>query len=133
MTREVLRYQSPLGGLRNTLGFFGDDPEAGGLVWQDVAPIPRWNSYAVQFLHELAKGTPILNPVAPSEDACDEMILADNLRLTETPKELRLTDAHDTVVWRIGKGYRWGRPFRPLSQWSEGGSATGRKDFRPEI
>lgn len=130
MTRKVLRHQSPLGGLRNTLGFFGDDPEAiGGLVWQDAAPIPRWNSYAVQFLHELSVGTPVLRPMAPEEDTRDEVNLADNLRLTETPKELRLTDNRDETLWQILKGRRWGLPFRLPCQWSEGGSAIGRKEF----
>jgi hypothetical protein len=128
MTGEILRYQSPLGGLRNTLGFFGDNPRVfGGLVWQDAAAIPRWNSYAIQFLHELAAGTPVLQPIAPPPDVHDEVNLADNQRLIETTTDLLLTDAQDKAVWRIRKGYRWGRPFLPVNQWSEGGSATGRK------
>ena len=128
MTNEVLRHQNPLGGLRNTVGFFGDDPEViGGLVWQDAVAIPRWNSYTVQFLHELAAGTPVLQPIEPAPDARDQVNLADNQRLIETTEQLRLIDAQGRAVWRIRKGYRWGRPFLPLYRWSEGGSATGRK------
>lgn len=130
MTREVLGSQSPLGGLRNTMGFFGDDPEVmGGWVWQDVAAIPRWNAYAVQFLHELAAGTSILQPIRPENDTRDEVVLADNQRLVETTGELRLMGADNQTVWWLQKGHRWGRPFRLISQWSEGGSATGRKGF----
>lgn len=128
MVSESLGYQSPLGGLRNTLGFFGTDPdELGGQVWQDVAPIPRWNSYAVQFLHELAARTPVLSPLRPSESCRDTVSLAENLTWIETPEEIRVIDAEGQTVWELRKGHRWGRPFRPLAAWCEGGSFQGFK------
>jgi hypothetical protein len=127
MVQESLRFQTPLGGLRNTLGFFGTDPEVTGLVWQDMAAIPRWNSYAVQFLHELAAGTPILQPAQLVDDSQDEVTLLGNLRLQETITELRLTSANGDQIWKLHKGHRWGQPFRPLSKWNEGGPFTGRK------
>jgi hypothetical protein len=128
MVRAALGHQSPLGGLRNTLGFFGTDPdELGGLVWQDVAPIPRWNSYAVQFLHELAAGTPVLSPLRPSEACRDTVSLAKNLTWIETPEEIRVIDAAGRTVWELRKGHRWGQPFRPLAEWCEGGPFQGFK------
>jgi hypothetical protein len=127
MVQKALKFQTPLGGLRNTVGFFGESPhDIGGLVWQDAAAMPRWNSYAVQFMHELAVGTPVLQPVRLSEDSQDMVALAGNETLTETVHELRMVDGHGEVVWRLHKGHRWGRPFRPMSQWNEGGSFSGR-------
>ena len=128
MVQKALQFQTPLGGLRNTIGFFGENPEEnGGLVWQDVAAIPRWNSYAVQFLHELAAGTPVLEPIRPQQAIEDVMTLAGNKRLIENVNELYLVDGQGKIIWRIHKGYRWGRPFRPISQWNEGASIAGRR------
>ncbi len=128
MVQEALHYQTPLGGLRNTLGFFGEDPQEGeGRVWQDAAAIPRWNSYAVQFLHELASGTPVIPPILPGQNEWDEVPLKNNLTLRETGEELSLTDREAKVVWTLRKGQRWGRPFRPVSRWDEGAVATGRR------
>jgi|GEM_PF-2551429 len=128
MVREVLRYQSPLGGLRNTLGFFGEDPEVlGGLVWQDVVPIPRWNSYAVQFLHELAVGTRVLPPAQLNQDSRDEVELVGGKVLVETIKELCLLGPDGREIWRLNKGKRWARPFRLVSEWDERAAATYRR------
>jgi len=128
MVQKALQFQTPLGGLRNTLGFFGEDPESiGGLVWQDAVAVPRWNSYAVQFLHELAAGTPVLEPIRPPQDLKDVVALANNKRLVENVDELCLVDGQGKVSWRIHKGYRWGRPFRPIFQWNEGASFAGRR------
>lgn len=126
MVFDSLRYQTPLGGLRNTLGFFGENPdESGGLVWQDVAPIPRWNSYAVQFIHELAVGTPVLKPQIPEPECQDIVELADNLTFIETIREVRVQTVDQNVLWSIKKGNRWGRPFRAVHK-GEGGAAVGR-------
>ena len=123
MVEKALQFQTPLGGLRNTVGFFGENPaDLGGLVWQDAAAIPRWNSYAVQFLHELSVGTPIIEPIIPDPALRDEVALASNSHLCETVQELRLMGPTEEL-WRIRKGYRWGRPVRPIFQWCEGGSA----------
>ncbi|HDG98738.1 MAG TPA: hypothetical protein ENG73_11335 [Desulfobacterales bacterium] len=125
MVREALRYQSPIGGIRNTLGFFGRDPqEIGGLVWQDALPIPRWNSYAIQFLHELLSGTPLRSPIVPSTDAYDEVKLAYGCTLFETADEVKLTDASGKQIWMIRKGFRWGRPFKPALDWNEGAAVN---------
>jgi hypothetical protein len=127
MVQKAMHFQTPLGGLRNTIGFFGENPQdIGGLVWQDAAANPRWNSYAVQFLHELAAGTPVVEPVRPEADSQDFEMLSDNQNLLETVHELRLVNGPGEVMWRVHKGHRWGRPFRPIAQWNEGGSFSGR-------
>lgn len=126
MLQEALRFQTPLGGIRNSLGFFGEDPETSGLTWQDMAPNPRWNSYAVQFLHELAVGTPLLDPILPEKDCRDEVPLAGDLILVETPAALRLVNHDGQTAWHLAKGRRWGRPFRPVCRWNEGAAVTGR-------
>jgi hypothetical protein len=126
MVEASLRYQSPLGGLRNTIGFFGEDPALQqGLSWQDVAPITRWNSYAVQFLHELAVGSPVLPPAKPEPDCQDIVRLANELTFIETPREVRLVAADQRPLWQVRKGNRWGRPFKGVQK-GEGAAAVGR-------
>jgi len=128
MVREAMNFQSPLGGFRNTLGFFGEDPDqSGGWVWQDATPIPRWNSYAVQFLHELAAGENYLEPIKPSPGTRDRVRLADGRVLLETDTELSLIDAEARPIWKLRKGFRWGKPFRPIAQWNEGAVVMGRR------
>jgi hypothetical protein len=127
MVQKALEYMSPLGGIRNTQGFFGEDPDKVGLVWQDVAAIPRWNSYAVQFLHELAAGTPVLEPIKPGEGSRDSVDLPGNTLLIETPTELRHVKKSGKLIWKLPKAYRWGRPFRQVCAWNEGAAIAGRK------
>ncbi len=123
---ETLNHQTAIGGLRNTQGFFGVAPEVqGGLVWQDAAAIPRWNSYAIQFFHELAAGTPVIQPRRPVTEGVDEIKLAGQQMLIETPEELRLETPEGTVSWRLRKGLRWGRPFRQFALWNEGSCYSG--------
>lgn len=127
MVHEALKYQTPLGGLRNTMGFFGEDPNLqGGPVWQDVIPIPRWNSYAIQFLHELARGTPVITPPPPESSLCDEVVLADNLLFRETPHKVNLLSAAGQTKFTLRKGHRWGRLYRAVNK-GEGGAATGQR------
>lgn len=130
MLEKALEYRSPLGGIRNTLGFFGEDPDGVGQVWQDVAAIPRWNSYAIQFLHELASGAPVLKPQKPPEGAQDIVRLSGNTSLVETLTELHLVRDTGEEVWRLKKSQRWGRPFRQVCQWDEGAAIAGRKGLR---
>lgn len=126
MVQKAVQFQTPLGGLRNTMGFFGEHPDdIGGLVWQDAAANPRWNSYAILFLHELAAGTPILEPIKPDADSRDSVALSGKEMLVETLTDLSVVNEHGEVVWRLHKGHRWGRPFRPISQWNEGASFSG--------
>jgi hypothetical protein len=128
MVRESLKYLTPLGGMRNTLGFWREDPEnMGGMAWQDAVAIPRWNSYAIQFFHELASGTPVLPPRLPEVNQRDEVELAGDVKLIETREELRLVTPENDILWQLRKGHRWGRPFRQVPKWNEGGVATGQK------
>ncbi len=127
MVQKALEYTSPLGGIRNTLGFFGEDPDVTSLVWQDVVAITRWNSYAIQFIHELAAGTPIIKPLKPNASTQDIVRLSGNLTLIETITELRLVEESGEDVWRLRKSHRWGRPFRQVCEWDEGAAIAGRK------
>jgi hypothetical protein len=127
MVKKALKYRSPLGGIRNTLGFFGEDPGGAGRVWQDVTAIPRWNSYAIQFLHELAAGTPVLKPLRPPEGSQDVVRLSGNASLVETLTELHLLRNTSEKVWSLKKSQRWGRPFRQVCRWDEGAAIAGRK------
>jgi hypothetical protein len=123
MLQAILQHQSPLGGVRNSLGFFGQDPrEKGGLSWQDVVPNPRWNSYIVQFLHEILAGTPVHPPQSPTPDCRDEVRLAGGRVIVETVSSLTLLDVEGDTIWVLRKGMRWGRPFRQVTQWDEGGA-----------
>jgi hypothetical protein len=131
MLQTALEYTSPLGGIRNTIGFFGEDPEVNGLVWQDVAAIPRWNSYAIQFIHELAAGEPLLNPIKPSAESQETLKLWGNLALNETLTELSLVRETGEEVWRVRKSHRWGRPFRQVCEWDEGAAIAGRTGLQP--
>jgi len=132
MINAILSYQTPLGGIRNTLGFWGIY-ENDNLVWQDVAPITRWNAYVIELLHYLLKGRKVLMPIRPSEDLKDRVRLMGNQIYEETVLRVSLRDSNNRILWTVNKKSRWGRPRIPYMKWDEGdckrGNLTGKQDL----
>jgi len=136
ITNAILLYQTPIGGIRNTLGFFGIY-ENENLVWQDVAPITRWNAYVIELLHYLLKGRKVLMPIRPSEDIIDRVNLKDNQIYEETVSTVSLKDNNNRILWTVNKKFRWGRPRIPYMKWDEGdcqrGNLTGKQDLITQL
>lgn len=124
LLNEILKFRSPLGGIRNTIGFYGFLPKQSiAFVWQDLLPIPRWNNYVIQFLHELAVGKPIVILEDLNEDLKDEFYTINNEKIIEDKFSVRCIDNTHNTKWIIKKGKRWGLPFREVKDWDELGAA----------
>lgn len=119
ITRAIISYQTPVGGIRNTLGFFGYITKDERPVWQDVAPITRWNAYVIQLLHYLLRGRAVRQPKFIKNER-DEMPLANNLKYVEDRHSVSVNKDTGEIIWKIEKRKRWGRPRIPISHWDEG-------------
>lgn len=117
MTHAIVAFQTPLGGIRNTMGFFGGEKNT---VWQDIASVTRWNAYVIHLFHYLLKGRKVKGPCKPASDSLDEVILKDGKIYVETMSEVFLKDHQNTLFWKVRKGHHWGRPRIPYKDWDEG-------------
>lgn len=122
--KAILAHQTPLGGIRDTQGFFGKF-ENNNLVWQDVAPITRWNAYVIQLLHYLLRGKKVCAPIMPSENSVDKVLLSNNQIYEETTSTVSLKDGNNRILWTVNKSSRWGRPRIPYMEWDEGDCQRG--------
>lgn len=116
--KKILEFQTPLGGIRNTIGFI-NNPKCEKPVWQDIVAVPRWNSYVVQLLHELLKDEPLLKPNRSSKNVKDKVYTRNGECLVEDIDNLILFNKNKEIIWKIKKGERWGKPFRKIGKWNE--------------
>ncbi|MCM8807630.1 MAG: hypothetical protein NC926_06785 [Candidatus Omnitrophica bacterium] len=121
---DILKFKSPLGGIRNTIGFYGFLPsQKNPFVWQDLLPIPRWNNYVLQFLNELSVGKPIVILEDLSENINDEFYTINNEKIVEDKFSVKCVNNNQRLNWIIKKAKRWGLPFRHVEDWDELGAA----------
>jgi len=121
----ILYFQTPMGGIRNTIGFFGDG-KINDAVWQDAAPITRWNAYVIQLLHFLLRGSRVEAPAKLSNGLKDEIKLKDGNTYKETALEVSMENKKGGILWKIKKGYRWASPRIQYEKWDEGSKMSDR-------
>jgi len=121
MVNEILKYQTEIGGIQNTIGFFG---YASSLpFWQDVLPIPRWNSYVIQLLNQIVSSEPVKSPEEIKEKSLNIKIV--DGELFEDKEKVVLYLDNGKIKWSYVKNKRWGVNNHMIEKWDEKAFANG--------